>query len=215
MNDQSAAKFRAMLDVFGLTQQRVARWFNVTPRAVRRWQQGSRRLPIGIIVLVRLLTAGTVSLAEVELAAASISARTNGRAKREPPAPLRAEPAPEEQPALAPRRARTAARADLDLTTAEKVCALVPETCHWPLNDPRDRDFHFCGAPVVVAPYCPRHALQAHLAPRPGRGVGCVTDGRHGRPSIPGAFSATGASQAPKILLDRAGDLPGGAPPPA
>jgi hypothetical protein len=205
-SDLSVAKFcAATLGALGIAQHRVARWFGVGARSVRRWRDGTRRIPRGVDIVLRLLAAGAVTVAQVEEAA-------NGGAKGEPPAPLRAEPAPEEQSASAPRHARTAARADLGLTTAEKLLALVPGTCHWPLNDPRDRDFHFCGAPVVVAPYCPRHALQAHLAPRTGGGhgvrIGFVVHGRHGR------VSATGASRAPKILFDRAGDLPGHAPPP-
>ncbi len=35
--------------------------------------------------------------------------------------------------------------------------------CQWPHGDPRDDDFHFCGAPVFAhAPYCKEHLLLAH-----------------------------------------------------
>jgi GcrA cell cycle regulator len=37
--------------------------------------------------------------------------------------------------------------------------------CHWPEGDPRDRDFHFCGAPVFVpgsSPYCEEHERRAY-----------------------------------------------------
>lgn len=36
----------------------------------------------------------------------------------------------------------------------------VPKTCQYPHGDPRDADFHFCGAPLEVRdgrPYCPKH----------------------------------------------------------
>src|SRR5262249_29474802 len=68
------------------------------------------------------------------------------------------------------------------------------------------------------------HRTQAYMAPRTGSGhgvrVGFIAHGcqpvlAHGSPSTPSAFSATGASCPPKILFDRAGDLPGSAPPPA
>ena len=163
MNDQSAAKFRAMLDVFGLTQQRVARWFNVTPRAVRRWQQGSRRLPIGIIVLVRLLTAGTVSLAEVELAAASISARTNGGTESELLVSLEEPPAPLEE-ALAPEQ--PAPVADLAPTTAERIFALGAGMCRWPFGSPGTSNFYFCSDSIAAGSYCKRHYAEACAAPR-------------------------------------------------
>jgi hypothetical protein len=165
--------------------------------------------------VVNLLAAGVITVSQAE-AAAPVSAPTTGGAELEPPAPLRVEPAPEEQSASAPRRAKTATRADLGLTTAEKIVALAADACRWPYNDPRDRAFCFCSRPIARGSYCERHALQAHLAPRTGGGHGVfVTYGRHGRPSIPGTFSATGASRPPKILLDRAGGLPGSAPPPA
>jgi hypothetical protein len=209
----AATEFARTLGVLGVTQHRAGQWFSVNARSIRRWRSGDRRVPAGVVIVCRLLAAKVVTAAQVEaVAAVPVPARTNG----EPPAPLRAAPAPEEQPALAPRRARTAARADLGLTTAEKVVALAADTCRWPCGDPQHPDFHFCSAPTAKPPYCPRHRAVAFLAPRPGRGHGAhgfVTYGRHGRPSIPSAFSATGAARAPKVLFDRASDLPSSAPP--
>jgi hypothetical protein len=127
-----------------------------------------------------------------------------------------------------PAAPKSAAHASLStaLTTAEKIVALAANACRWPHGDPQHPDFYFCSTPTAEPPYCPRHRTAAFLKLRPGRGhdarVGPATKrstkssfsyGRHGRPSIPGAFSATGASRAPK--LDRAGDLPDSAPPPA
>ena len=218
----AATEFARTLDMLDVTQLRIARLFGTTPRTIRRWRDGTRRTQRGVDIVLRLLAAGAITVAQVEEAAADPApARANGGgAKGEPPAPRHAAPAPK-QPALAPRRARTATLADPSPTTSvvEQVCALTSGTCRWPLGVPGQPGFRFCNSAVVTAPYCPRHRAMAYLAPRPGRGHGAhvefVTYGRHGRPSIPSAFSATGASQAPKILLDRAGDLPGGAPPPA
>jgi transcriptional regulator with XRE-family HTH domain len=213
-----ADELHAMLDALGLTQHRIARLFGITPRSFRRWVRGDRRTPRGIIILVRLLRAGVVTIAQVERAA--VPARTNGRTKPRPPTPRRVEPEPE-QSAVA--RAEAAAFADLS-PVAAAVVALVPGVCRWPEGDPGSPagGFRFCNDPVAAPPYCARHRAQAYLAPRTGSGhgvrVGFVTHGRHGRPSIPGAFSATGAtgaSRPPKILFDRAGDLPDSAQPPA
>ena len=195
----AVTEFDAALTTLGIKQRSAAQWFRTNERNIRRWKSGARRIPPGVLVTVRLMMAGKVGPADVEQVAVPSPIRTNGGAEKEPPAPLRAVPAPEEQPALA--RARTAARTDPGLTTAEKLCALPVGACHWPYNDPRDRDFRFCGKPTAKGSYCERHALQAHLIPRPGRGhgvrIGFVVRGRHGRPAIPSALSATGAARAP------------------
>ena len=210
----ATTEFRAALDALNITQRRAAKLFNVTSRHIRRWRSGDRRLPHAVAIVCNLLTMGVVTIEQVE-AAVPVPARTNGSAKGEPPAPLRAEPAPE-QSALACTQAATLAGPGP--TTAEKLCALAPDACRWPYGDPRDHDFRFCCAPVVAGPYCARHHASAHLTLRTGRGhgvrIGFVAHGRHGRPPIPGAFSATSASRAPKILFDCASGLPGSAPPP-
>lgn len=37
--------------------------------------------------------------------------------------------------------------------------------CLWPLGDPKDEDFHFCGAPAVEGkPYCPVHCARAYIS---------------------------------------------------
>jgi hypothetical protein len=210
------SEFRATLGALGLAQPRLAKIFGVGVRSVRRWRYGDRKVPTGVAIVCRLLAAGAVTVAQVEQAAVLVPAR-NGNAKGDPPAG----PAPE-QSALACTQPPTLA--DPGPTTAEKVCALTPDACRWPCGDPRDPDFHFSGASVVMAPYCESHRVRAYLAPRTGGGhgvrIGFVAHGRqpapaHSRPSIPGAFSATGASCPPKILVDRVGDLPSSAPLPA
>jgi GcrA cell cycle regulator len=36
--------------------------------------------------------------------------------------------------------------------------------CLWPIGDPGDADFHFCGAdPVPGKPYCQEHAARAYI----------------------------------------------------
>jgi len=127
---------------------------------VRRWRHGDRRVPRGAEILLRLLTAGAVTIDQVEQAAAPVPARTNGDAKPKPPAPRPVEPAPE-QSALA------SALTDPSLTTAEKIIALAPNACRWPYNDPRHPNFYFCSLPTPALPYCNEHRTAAYLAPRP------------------------------------------------
>ena len=59
----AATEFRETLDAIDITQRHAARLFGVSPRHIRRWRSGSRRLPH--------------------------AARTNGNAKPGPPAPLK------------------------------------------------------------------------------------------------------------------------------
>src|SRR5262249_51841679 len=163
----AADEFRATLGALGIAQHRAAQLFVVGPRSVRRWQHGDRRVPCGVGIVLRLLAAGAVTVAQVEQAAVPVPARTNGSAKPEPPVPLLVEPAPE-QSALAP------AHANSSLTTAEKVYALAPKACRWPYGDPRHPDFHFCGNPVAEKPYCERHrALASRTA------VPAISKGAH------------------------------------
>jgi hypothetical protein len=162
----ATTEFGAALDVLDIAQHRVAELFGVGPRSVRRWQYGDRRVPRGVDIVLRLLAAGTVTVAQVEQAAVPIPARINGSAKPGPPASLLGELAPE-QPALA--RAKAATLADPGLTTAEKVCALTPEICCWPCGDLGHPDFHFCGSPVARRPYCEHHRTMAYVAPLAGK----------------------------------------------
>ena len=37
-------------------------------------------------------------------------------------------------------------------------------TCRWPIGDPKDEDFHFCGEQTVTGkPYCLAHCQEAYL----------------------------------------------------
>jgi len=36
--------------------------------------------------------------------------------------------------------------------------------CLWPIGDPGDQDFHFCGAPAIPGkPYCDEHCARAYI----------------------------------------------------
>src|SRR5262245_13290473 len=124
----AADEFRETLGTLGLAQCHVARLFAVGPRSVRRWQHGQRRVPLGIVIVCRLLAAGAIPVDQVE-AVVPVSARANGGAKPESLAPLPVASAPE-QSALA--RAETVVPATSGSTVAEQVLALAPGTCRWP-----------------------------------------------------------------------------------
>jgi GcrA cell cycle regulator len=41
--------------------------------------------------------------------------------------------------------------------------------CLWPIGDPRQPGFHFCGASAIEGkPYCPEHCARAYIS-RPAR----------------------------------------------
>ena len=47
------------------------------------------------------------------------------------------------------------------------IFSLTASTCRWPIGDPGDLDFHFCGAQSKVGqPYCEYHAARAYQPPK-------------------------------------------------
>ena len=47
------------------------------------------------------------------------------------------------------------------------IFSLTASTCRWPIGDPGDLDFHFCGANSNVGqPYCDYHAAMAYQPPK-------------------------------------------------
>jgi len=150
----TATEFCQALAVLNITQTRVARWFAVEPRCVRRWRDGSRRTPRGVDILFRLLLTQVLTIEQVETAAATIlAAQTNGSGKPGLPAPRPVESALETlvDPSLA------------TVTTAEKVYGLAAGSCRWPCGDPRRSDFYFCARPAVKGSYCEEHDAAAHM----------------------------------------------------
>jgi hypothetical protein len=185
-------EFHQTLGSLNLAQQRVAALFDVSPRAVRRWRDGERRVPCGVDIVVHLLAAGAVTIDQVERAAVH---RTNGgaapsaplpvqavtvdlveqvgaaRMNAEPPvvepaAPLLLEPPSEVVTDLA-EVALSADPVIVELTLGEKVAALTSRSCHWPIGDPQHSDFRFCGEATKIPPYCAEHRALAYMPPLP------------------------------------------------
>jgi GcrA cell cycle regulator len=56
--------------------------------------------------------------------------------------------------------------AELAGDSSATILTLTERMCKWPIGDPRDEDFHFCGGGTVPGrPYCEHHARRAYQVP--------------------------------------------------
>ena len=62
----AATEFRETLDAIDITQGHAARLFGVSPRHIRRWRSGSRRLPHAVAIVIRLLAMKAVTTTQIE-----------------------------------------------------------------------------------------------------------------------------------------------------
>ena len=74
-------------------------------------------------------------------------------------------PLSEEKPVI---RSRAAANIERPIMIkGVKLSELKDKMCHWPIGDPKDEKFHFCGCTTVAGlPYCGDHAKMAYQASR-------------------------------------------------
>jgi hypothetical protein len=148
---------RETLGGLGIPQQRVARMLGTTPRHLRRWRSGERRVPFGVAILVRLLAAGMITIDQVEAAA-----RVDGGAPKFESAPGESDGGSIDP--LSDDDGGDGALVESD-SVASKVLALTPGACRWPegnIDDPAG--FRFCAAPAGVGhSYCPEHRARATL----------------------------------------------------
>lgn len=55
---------------------------------------------------------------------------------------------------------------------------LTERVCKWPIGDPQESDFHFCGMPSLNSlPYCEEHAAMAYQTPRKAGAAAAKTKG--------------------------------------
>jgi hypothetical protein len=146
----AVTEFHETLSELGVSQLRVAQWFGVGPRSIRRWLRGDRATPRAVCILVRLLATRVITIDQIEQAAISIPSGVNGHIQPEPPV----EPAPEQ----------SVVPTVLNPTTAQKVWMLGG--CRWPHGDPKHPNFGFCDAPIFKKSYCKQHYGAAYMAPR-------------------------------------------------
>lgn len=84
---------------------------------------------------------------------------------------LKGRPSPIKRPgaatptAAAPKPARPKpAEAKQPPAKIRSVVDLSAHTCRWPIGDPKEATFHFCGAPCIPGkPYCAEHAAIAYV----------------------------------------------------
>lgn len=75
-------------------------------------------------------------------------------------------------PARQPSEKKKAAKSAPGKKAAEKekkklftVNDLTSSSCRWPIGDPKDEDFHFCGKEALPdKPYCAEHAAIAYVS---------------------------------------------------
>ncbi len=61
----------------------------------------------------------------------------------------------------------------IPLAERKTIQTLLETHCRWPIGDPQEADFHFCGKNKVTGlPYCEFHARRAFQPPQPRRGNG-------------------------------------------
>src|SRR5262249_4507554 len=80
----ATVELRAALDALGVSQRHAADLFHVTPRHVRRWLHGDRRIPHSTALVIHFLTMKAITIEQLEAAA-----------KPRPPTLRLVEPAPE------------------------------------------------------------------------------------------------------------------------
>lgn len=67
---------------------------------------------------------------------------------------------------------------ELEIPVAERrsIQTLEESSCRWPIGDPQEAEFHFCGkAKVAGLPYCEFHSRRAFQPPQARRGGGNVS----------------------------------------
>lgn len=139
--------------------QQPARAKPVTERSQRRAQ--SRQAP-------RAATAGPA--AGVQQSPATSASKSAGAAQarasaHRPPARTSASPSQDKSRSSAVSGKTTNTRSRVAAPARTKVEARGSASgCLWPIGDPGDTDFHFCGAEAVPGkPYCAEHAARAYI----------------------------------------------------
>jgi GcrA cell cycle regulator len=79
----------------------------------------------------------------------------------------------------------------IPLNERRSIQTLTEASCRWPIGDPQQSDFHFCGRKKVLGlPYCEFHARRAFQPPQPRR-----RDREAGVPMVAGGQLASGAGE--------------------
>ncbi len=94
---------------------------------------------------------------------AAAEKKTTVKNKAEKKNPPKTEPTPTVAPAPLPVKPASS----VGNTSGEvRLTDLDNHTCRWPLGDPKDENFHFCGKKVKIGQtYCEEHAALAYVKP--------------------------------------------------
>lgn len=97
--------------------------------------------------------------------------RTRAKSPFNRPVPFSApKPKTESPPRLAPVPFVAGEDRDIPISQRKALVDLEPEHCRWPIGDPREPDFSFCGGLKVIGlSYCAHHAARAYQPPEPKR----------------------------------------------
>ena len=55
---------------------------------------------------------------------------------------------------------------EIPVEQRKTLIQLTSKTCHWPVGDPQEPDFYFCGGDVAHHSYCAHHARVAYQPPK-------------------------------------------------
>jgi len=137
------------------TDERVA-------ELMRLWEAGRSASEIGRLLGVsKNSVVGKAHRMKLKARPSPIKRGGTPTVRRTPVAPI-VKPAAHAQPAPKPVEARPAAPAPVRRPAA-RANGKGPN-CLWPIGDPGDQDFHFCGAPAVHGkPYCDEHCARAYI----------------------------------------------------
>ncbi len=69
------------------------------------------------------------------------------------------------------RRAGKKAEPKKEEAKVYTLANLTTMTCRWPIGDPKEENFHFCGKPIFqTKPYCAEHCAAAYVGSNKNRG---------------------------------------------
>ncbi|MPZ09661.1 MAG: hypothetical protein GEU89_05540 [Kiloniellaceae bacterium] len=140
------------------TDERVA-------ELMRLWEAGRSASEIGRLLGVsKNSVVGKAHRMKLMARPSPIKRGTTPQVRRVAVAPI---PKAVAQAETAPKRVETRVAAPAPVQRAVRAAARAHgkgPNCLWPIGDPGDQDFHFCGAPAIPGkPYCDEHCARAYI----------------------------------------------------
>jgi GcrA cell cycle regulator len=137
---------------------------------MRLWEAGRSASEIGRLLGVsKNSVVGKAHRMKLKARPSPIKRGSTPQVRRVAVAPI-ARPAAQ-APAAPPKAVETRVPAQAPAPRAARAVARTNgkgPNCLWPIGDPGDQDFHFCGAPAVPGkPYCDEHCARAYIVRNP------------------------------------------------